>query len=115
MADQSGSRRIAFAYDQLYPETVGGAQRYYWGLTRELAKRRPVTYLTVRRWEGPKVIERDGVEIRGICSDRRRSDFPVALGTHLTRHGSRYAVVHCACFPPGAPAAAQAGLAAHRT
>src|SRR4051812_47664657 len=115
MASRSGSGRIAFAYDQLYPETVGGAQRYYAALTGELARRRPVTYLTVKRWDGRDTIEREGVEIRGVCSEGRRSDFHLGLGAHLARHGWSYDVVHCACFPPGAAVAAMAGLALQRT
>src|SRR3954447_6357366 len=114
MASRSGSGRVAFAYDQLYPETVGGAQRYYAALTRALAERRAVTYLTVRRWGGSGTIERDGVEIRGICAEGRRSGFLVGLGAHLARHGRRYDAVHCACFPPGAAVAALAGLAGQR-
>lgn len=103
--------RVAFAYDRLYPESVGGAERYYWALTRELARDRPVTYLTPRCWDGPAVIERDGVEIVALDAP---GGYRGALALHLARHAGRYELVHCCGFPPGSVYAAALGLRAAR-
>jgi glycosyltransferase involved in cell wall biosynthesis len=105
--------RIAFAYNHVYPETVGGAQRYYWALTRELAQRFSVSYLTVKRWRGDSIIERDGVELVGVGSSETPLAFSTALARHLAWRGRRYDVVHCACFPPGPAALARAALLPH--
>ena len=47
--------RIAIVYDCLFPNTVGGAERWYRNLAERLGERDEITYLTRRQWgeEGP--------------------------------------------------------------
>jgi hypothetical protein len=48
--------KIAIVYDCLFPNTVGGAERWYRNLAERLSERHTVTYLTRRQWgeEGPE-------------------------------------------------------------
>jgi glycosyltransferase involved in cell wall biosynthesis len=116
---------VAFIYDHCWPDTVGGAERYYWRLTRELAREHDVTYITQKWWKGPRVQDRDGVRTVGLngpgktmSGDRRAIGptlhFGAAVAWHLLRHGRRYDVVHCANFPHFALLGARLGLLAHR-
>ncbi len=116
--------RVALVYDHLAPYTLGGAERYYWTLARGLAAGGPVTYVTWRYGDQAREL-RDGVEIVGVApahhGDRLVRDrmlpklrFAAAVWWHFLRHGARYDVVHCACFPHVALIAAAVGLAPHR-
>jgi glycosyltransferase involved in cell wall biosynthesis len=101
--------RIAIAYDCLFPNTVGGAERWYRNLAVSLMERHEVTYLTRRQWESDQtgtpfatlaVSPGSGLYAR---SGRRRIWPPIRFGLgvflHLLRHGHRYDVVHTASFP----------------
>ena len=48
--------KIAIVYDCLFPNTVGGAERWYRNLAERLGASHSVTYLTRRQWgeEGPE-------------------------------------------------------------
>ncbi|MHB8695748.1 MAG: glycosyltransferase family 4 protein [Solirubrobacteraceae bacterium] len=116
--------RVALVYDHLAPHSLGGAERYYWTLARGLAATRPVTYVTWRYGDQAREV-RKGVEIIGVApahhGDRLVRDrmlpklrFAAAVWWHFLRHGGRYEVVHCACFPHVALIAAAIGLAPHR-
>jgi glycosyltransferase involved in cell wall biosynthesis len=121
---RAGTGRVAVVYDHLVPYTLGGAERYYWALARGFAADRPATYVTWRY--GEQACEhRDAVEILGVArahhGDRLVRDrmlpkvwFAIAILWHLLRHGDRYEVVHCACFPHLALVAASLGLLPHR-
>ena len=101
--------RIAIVYDCLFPNTVGGAERWYRNLAERLGKRHSVTYLTRRQWgeEGPQTpFETDAVSPASHLytgSGRRRIWPPLRFGLgvfwHLLRHGRRYDAVHTASFP----------------
>lgn len=101
--------RVAIIYDCLYPNTVGGAERWYRNLAERLGERHSITYLTRRQWaeEGPETSFRaialaPGGELYTF-SGRRRIWPPLRFGfgvfLHLLRHGRRYDAVHCASFP----------------
>jgi glycosyltransferase involved in cell wall biosynthesis len=103
--------RICLVYDLLYPQTVGGAERWYRNLALRLAEKgHEVTYLTMRhRAEGEEPDLR-GVRVlavapkmRMFAGGRRRILPPLAFGfgvlRHLIRHGGNYDVVHTASFP----------------
>jgi glycosyltransferase involved in cell wall biosynthesis len=101
--------RIAIVYDCLFPNTVGGAERWYRNLAERLGERREVTYLTRRQWgdEGPgtsfeTLAVSPGSELY-TRSGRRRIWPPLRFGLgvfwHLLRHGRRYDAVHTASFP----------------
>jgi glycosyltransferase involved in cell wall biosynthesis len=111
--------RIAFVYDSLYPHVVGGAGRYYWALSRALARRVAVSYVTSRFLARRRELV-DGVEVVGVSVRPRPGSllpkllFGLGVLWHLLVHGGRYAVVHCACFPHAAVLAARLGLLPHR-
>jgi len=103
--------RICIVYDHLYPQTIGGTERWLRDLALRLAERgHAVTYLTMSHWDraSPPVLA--GVDVIGLVEARRvyRDDrrafgppvrFGFAVWRHLSRHGSNYDVVHTAAFP----------------
>lgn len=101
--------KIAIVYDCLFPNTVGGAERWYRNLAERLDRDHSVTYLTRRQWgdEGPRTsFETLSVSPRSELyarSGRRRIWPPIRFGVgvflHLIRHGRRYDAVHSASFP----------------
>jgi glycosyltransferase involved in cell wall biosynthesis len=102
--------RICLVYDHLFPQTIGGTERWMRDLALRLASLgHDVTYLTMRHWdvEPPQL---EGVKIVGLVqpghvySHERRSfgpplRFGLAVGRHLLRRGRGYDVVHTAAFP----------------
>lgn len=103
--------RICLVYDHLFPQTIGGAERWMRDLALHLAKsEHEVTYLTMRHWDGRTPPVLDGVRVLGLAEagriyeDERRTlgpplRFGLAVARHLARHGKRYDVVHVASFP----------------
>ena len=101
--------RIALVYDCLFPNTIGGAERWYRNVAERLEGRHRVTYLTRRQWgeEGPGTgFETVAVTPGGglyTASGHRRIDAPLRFGWgvfwHLLRHCDRYDAVHTASFP----------------
>lgn len=101
--------KIAIVYDCLFPNTVGGAERWYRNLAERLGESHSVTYLTRRQWgeEGPRTpFETLAVSPASQLytrSGRRRIWPPLRFGLgvfwHLLRHGRRYDAVHTASFP----------------
>jgi glycosyltransferase involved in cell wall biosynthesis len=101
--------RIAIVYDCLYPQTVGGAERWYRNLAEHLAARHEITYVTRRQWgaEGPDTPFRTVAVSPGgplyTQSARRRIWPPIRFGIgvffHMLRHARDYDVVHSASFP----------------
>lgn len=101
--------RIAIVYDCLFPNSVGGAERWYRNLAERLERRHSVTYLTRRQWgeEGPRTpFETIDVSPGGglyTSYGRRRIWPPLRFGLgvfwHLLRHGRGYDAVHSASFP----------------
>lgn len=103
--------RILIVYDCLFPNTIGGAERWYRNLAERLAvDGHDVTYLTLRQWrrgeppavEGVRVVVA-GPRMKLYSGPRRRIAPPLVFGAgvlwHLLRHGRRYDVVHTASFP----------------
>lgn len=102
--------RIALVYDCLYPNTIGGAERWYRNLGGRLAAEHEIDYLTRRQWadgEEPETPFRVvAVSPGGDLYDptgRRRIGPPLRFGwgvfRHLLRHGRGYDAVHVASFP----------------
>jgi glycosyltransferase involved in cell wall biosynthesis len=102
--------RICLVYDHLFPQTIGGTERWMRDLALRLAALgHEVTYLTMRHWEhDPPRLE--GVNVVGlvrpgrIYGEERRSfgpplRFGFAVARRLLRHGRSYDVVHTAAFP----------------
>jgi glycosyltransferase involved in cell wall biosynthesis len=103
--------RICLVYDVLYPQTVGGAERWYRNVALRLADAgHDITYLTMRQWDAGAEPDLPGVRViavtRGMSlytDGRRRTVPPLLFGLgvlwHLLRHRRRYDVVHTASFP----------------
>ncbi|HUZ15041.1 MAG TPA: glycosyltransferase [Gaiellaceae bacterium] len=103
--------RICLVYDLLYPQTVGGAERWYRNVALRLAANgHEVTYLTMRQWDAAEAPDFPGVRVIAVAGrthlysgGRRRILPPLTFGLgvlwHLVRHGRRYDVVHTASFP----------------
>jgi glycosyltransferase involved in cell wall biosynthesis len=101
--------KIAIVYDCLFPNTVGGAERWYRSLAERLDRTHSVTFVTRRQWgeEGPETpFETIAVSPGGALytsTGRRRIWPPIRFGMgvfwHLLRHGRRYDAVHSASFP----------------
>jgi glycosyltransferase involved in cell wall biosynthesis len=107
-----GSRlRICLVYDHLFPQTVGGAERWMRDLALHLAAaQHDVTYVTMRHWDESDAPHHPGVHVMGLTDAgrvyrrERRTLLPplrfgVAVARHLWVHGSGYDVVHIASFP----------------
>jgi glycosyltransferase involved in cell wall biosynthesis len=103
--------RICLVYDLLYPQTVGGAERWYRNVALRLAEEgHDVTYLTMRHWDAGNEPDLPGVRVISVARqmplyvDGRRRILPAlmfGLGVlwHLIRRGRSYDVVHTASFP----------------
>jgi glycosyltransferase involved in cell wall biosynthesis len=103
--------RICLVYDHLFPETIGGTERWMRDLALRLASLdHEVTYLTLRHWDGGAPPRLAGVNVIGLAEpgriyteDRRSFGPPLRFGLavwrHLLRHGRSYDVVHTAAFP----------------
>ena len=103
--------RICLVYDLLYPQTVGGAERWYRNVALRLGEEgHDVTYLTMRHWEPGAAPDLPGVRVVAVArrmplyTDGRRRIFPAlvfGLGVlwHLIRHSRHHDVVHTASFP----------------
>jgi glycosyltransferase involved in cell wall biosynthesis len=103
--------RICLVYDCLFPNTVGGAERWYRNLAERLvAGGHEVTYLTLCQWRPGEEPDIPGVHVIAVgpqmalyAHGRRRIAPPLRFGAgvlwHLARRGRRYDVVHTASFP----------------
>jgi glycosyltransferase involved in cell wall biosynthesis len=101
--------KIAIVYDCLFPNTVGGAERWYRNLAERLDERHSVTYVTRRQWgaEGPETSFATVAVAPGgglyTKTGRRRIWPPLRFGLgvflHMLRHGRSYDAVHSASFP----------------
>jgi glycosyltransferase involved in cell wall biosynthesis len=100
--------RIAFVYDAVWPWKTGGIQRRVWELGRRLADGHDVHWFGLHCWDGPAVIEREGVTIHGVDPardlyvDGRRSipealSFAIGLVRPLRRES--FDVIDCQEFP----------------
>ena len=101
--------KIAIVYDCLFPNTVGGAERWYRNLAERLGERHGITYLTRRQWgdDGPgtpfETVAVSPASDLYTRSGRRRIWPPLRFGFgvfwHLLRNGRGYDAVHSASFP----------------
>jgi glycosyltransferase involved in cell wall biosynthesis len=103
--------RIALIYDCLYPNTVGGAERWLRALAERLGEEHEVTYLTRRQWPRGEEPGVHGFEVVGVspggalytAGGRRRLPpalaFAAGVFAHLVRRRGHYDVVHCLSYP----------------
>lgn len=104
--------KIAFVYDAVYPYKIGGVEKRIWELSRRLAARgHEVHVFGMKFWDGPSVIQREGVYFHGVCrkmpfhtsNDGGRAIFPalwfsLSLIFPLMRSG-RFDAIDCQNFP----------------
>src|SRR6185503_10738181 len=102
--------RVCLVYDHLFPQTVGGMERWFRDLALRLAQLgHEVTYLTMQHWDDATPVL-PGVRVLGLTrpgrvySESRRTfgpplRFGLAVARHLRRHGRDYDVVHTGSFP----------------
>jgi glycosyltransferase involved in cell wall biosynthesis len=120
--------RICIVYDCLFPFTVGGGERWYRSLARELvAAGHEVTYLTRRQWEPGEEPRIEGLRVVAVSpggplytdDGRRRIGPPLRFGIgvlrHLAANRDRYDVVHSCAFPFFSLLAGRLALARTRT
>jgi glycosyltransferase involved in cell wall biosynthesis len=104
--------RIALVYDRLFPQNIGGLERYYDALARGLAASNTVSYVTqgVEEADPPDLDPRPYLVVtvappssyyssRGNRRIWPTLRFGLGVFVHLLRHSSSYDVVHCASFP----------------
>ncbi len=107
----SSQPRICLVYDHLFPQTIGGAERWMRDLALHVAATgHDVTYVTMRHWDASERPSLPGVRVLGLTPAgrvyrrERRTLLPplrfgLAVARHLWRHGSDYDIVHMASFP----------------
>jgi glycosyltransferase involved in cell wall biosynthesis len=103
--------RICLIYDHVFPQTIGGAERWMRDLALWLGESgHDVTYLTMRHWHSHEPPTLPNVRVVGLVdagrvykNERRTLGPPLSFGyavwRHLARHGNDYDVVHAASFP----------------
>jgi glycosyltransferase involved in cell wall biosynthesis len=103
--------RVCLVYDHLFPQTIGGSERWMRDLAVGLVEAgHDVTYLTMRHWAEGAPPSLAGVRVVGLTrpgrvyGDARRTlrpplRFGFAVLRHLVRHGRDFDVVHTAAFP----------------
>jgi glycosyltransferase involved in cell wall biosynthesis len=99
---------ICFVYDAVYPWEKGGAQKRVWELARRLTEDHDVHLYGMHYWDGPPVVQKDGITYHGVCepydlyTEGRRA-IPPALkfATHLAKElvGTDYDIIDCQQFP----------------
>lgn len=63
--------KIAYVYDCVYPYVKGGVERRIWELSQRLAARgHDVHIYGMKYWKGARRIEREGVNLHGVCPPR---------------------------------------------
>jgi glycosyltransferase involved in cell wall biosynthesis len=99
---------ISLVYDAVYPWEKGGAQKRVYELARRLASDHDIHLYGMHYWDGPAVMERDGITYHGVCepydlyTDGRRAIPPAfKFATHLTKElaGTDYDIIDCQQFP----------------
>jgi len=95
-------------YDAVYPWEKGGAQKRIWELARRLADDHDVHLYGMQYWDGPVVMEREGVTHHGVCDpmdlyvDGRRSiSQAIYFATKVTGPLLRedFDIIDCQEFP----------------
>jgi glycosyltransferase involved in cell wall biosynthesis len=60
--------RIALVYEGVYPYSVGGGEKLFHDLARDLGARHEVCVIGLKLWDGPEVVEvSPSVHVYGIC------------------------------------------------
>ncbi len=101
--------KLAFVYDAVYPWVKGGAEKRIFELGRRLAlKGHEVHVFGIKWWDGPNVIEYEGMVLHGVCRKMdlyvqgRRSIseamiFAIKLIPHMARE--KFDMIDVSVFP----------------
>ena len=100
--------QIAFVYDSVHPWETGGVQTRIWELARRLVDSHDIHWYGLHYWDGPPVIEREGVILHGVAPEQdlyvngRRSisealRFSAALAKPLLNADPD--IIDCQAFP----------------
>lgn len=100
--------KIAFVYDAVYPWEKGGAQKRVWELARRLSSDHDVHLYGMHYWDGPALMEREGVTFHGVCDpyelyvDGQRSiSQAIKFAAQLARPllAENFDIIDCQQFP----------------
>ncbi len=100
--------RIGYVYDAVHPWETGGVQKRVWEVARRLADDHDVHWYGFRYWDGPAVVEREGVTFHGVAEpgelyvDGRRSILQaLRFSAKLLRPllAESFDVIDCQAFP----------------
>lgn len=68
MNTEQSLMKIVYVYDAIYPETIGGVEKRIYEIGIRLASAgHEVHLLGMKYWEGPDIINRDGMTLHGVC------------------------------------------------
>jgi glycosyltransferase involved in cell wall biosynthesis len=101
--------KIALVYDAIYPYTKGGGERRFYELGTRLVKDgHEVHWYGMKFWDGPDVVEHDGIVLHGLCkarplytkSGRRSISQALIFGlSSFKLLGADFDVIDCCGFP----------------
>jgi L-malate glycosyltransferase len=101
--------RVAYVYDAVYPDILGGVEKRVWEIARRLVTRGHEVHLFgMHHWVGETTITREGVIIHGICrpyslygNGKRRilPAFIFGIMVFFSLARERFDVVDCQQFP----------------
>ncbi len=102
--------KIAFVYDAIYPDAIGGGEKRNWEVARRLVRRgHEVWLIGMQFWPGDATIRREGVVCAGVCSampifkssGRRSIIEPLYFAWHLFKflRRQRFDIIDCGIFP----------------
>jgi len=113
--------KLGYVYDAVHPWETGGVQKRIWEVSRRLAADHDVHWYGLHYWDGPDVIEREGVTLHGVGEaadlyvDGRRKipealTFAARLFPELLQ--ADLEVIDCQAFPyfPGFPSRLSASV-----
>lgn len=102
-------KKIAFVYDAIFPYVKGGAEKRFFEVGRSLAEEgHAVHFYGMKSWEGPDVIESEGMTLHGIMkseplyTEKGRRSIGEALRFGLAAFKLRkesFDVIDCCGFP----------------
>jgi len=100
--------RIDYVYDAVYDWETGGVQKRVWELSRRLADDHDIHWYGMHYWDGPPVIEREGVTLHGVkeptdlyVDGRRKIGQAISFAADVlpALAGTSADVIDCQAFP----------------
>lgn len=100
--------KICYVYDAVYPWETGGVQKRVWELARRLSSDNDVHWYGLQFWDGPPVLEREGVTLHGVAEppdlyagDRRSIREALSYSARLVKPllQQDFDIIDCQEFP----------------